>query len=142
MTNEYPAYVVGSNMYDERDGFALGDEVHGPFRRPGKLWLWAVKEYFLDWMDSTARDQICEALRELPSRDERLQFLDEYAATAICEYEGWDDSKWWVYWGRQAYEEDDYGYPLNTDRLRPIGQVNSCGCEDWPMGRSLSVFSG
>lgn len=135
----YPLRVVFYGGTDD-DGVDLDVyEEHGPFKRPGELWMWANRECFLTPYQGW-REDMNDLIRENAPRGLRriMSALDEWAIQDLEEdYPGASQGrvlqgdKAWREW-QSSWQDEDRGKSVPPDGWRPIGPVSSCGCEDWP----------
>ena len=137
----YPLRVVFYGSSDEDEVAVVeGYEVHGPFKRPGELWLWANRECYLNVYRGWRAD-LNALIQENAARGWKAikMALDDWAIHDLEEYDYPGTSRahilqgeaTWYEW-RFDWEKQECIASAPPDHLRAVGPIASCGCEDWP----------
>ncbi len=136
----YPVRVVFEGGEDA-EGMPLdGYEVHGPFREPGQLWMWANRNCYLNPYPAWREDM--NGLIAANRANGLMAIKRALDAWAVQDLEEYDipgssharvlhgDAAWRTWQESEAKDGDRPAAP--PESWRAVGPVRSCGCEDWP----------
>ncbi len=134
----YPLRLVffGGVNYDmHRSAY----ELHGPFTRPGQLWLYANEQGYLNGYPAWREDVNLLLQKHASQGWRRIKMaLDRWAIEDLEAYDAPDQDRARVPQGDEAWrdwlalEEEEEPLIPPPENWHVVGPVGSCGCEDWP----------